>query len=570
MYTDKPGIQLLVQLCALKGIRHAVLSPGSRNAPLTIALANHPDIACYSISDERSAAFFALGIARQLQQPVVITCTSGSAGLNYAPAIAEAFYQKVPLLVLTADRPEEWTDQGDGQTIRQHGMFENYIRKSFRFPQEVTHQDDAWYAKRIASEAIDTTTFPTPGPVHINLPLREPLYGRTQQAASLNKWPQQLRTMPQLAEKEFSQLTQTWNRTEKKLLIAGQMLPNKRLNEALNNLAGKAGLAVMTETTSNVFSPSFLPCIDRLVNTMTDREKKDFQPELLVTIGDAIVSKMVKAYLRNHQPKQHWHISATDGHLDTFQNLTHAVPMNPEDFLEQLSERTNNGHSTAYLDRWKDKDRETDNRHKEFLQTTPWSDLKTFECILEVVPKESNLHLGNSTPIRYAQLFRTSQHLRYEANRGTSGIDGCTSTAAGAALVSQKPTTLITGDVGFFYDSNAFWNNHLSPRFRVIVINNGGGGIFRIISGPGDSGHLEQFFETRQRFSAKGIAQTFALGYSKAENEEELKEVLVPFFNENSDRPKILEVFTPQEENPKVLKSYFDYLRGQEEGSSAR
>ncbi len=559
MYSDKHGVRDLVEICAQKGIRTVIISPGSRNAPLTISFHQHPNIECLSIADERSAAFFALGMAQQTGQPVAITCTSGSAALNYAPAIAEAYYQKVPLLILTADRPALWIDQGDGQTIRQQNIFANYIKQSFQLETEVDDKDGLWQVHRIVSEAIDATLLPDCGPVHINLPFSEPLYNTKDYSAI--PLPKVITTHPPtrgISETHLHQLAERWNGATKKLIITGQMVPNKALNHALEAIAADPSVAVLTETTSNLYHASFNPCIDRLITSITPDEITQFKPDLLVTCGRAIISKKIKALLRKHAPQAHWHIDPVVTHLDTFQCLTDNIPVAPEKFFKKLAPLAQSPEST-FGNTWKGRELLTQEKHHDFLSTCAFSDLKAFELLLQYLPEGSNLQMGNSTSVRYVQLFNQLRGIRYDGNRGTSGIDGATSTAAGAARVNDRPTTIVTGDIGFFYDSNALWNDHLTPNLRIVVVNNGGGGIFRIIDGPTSTAASQQFFETQHQLRAEHLAKTYHIAYTACEDAASLETALSTFY-QPTDRPALLEIITPTETNDKILKAYFKHL----------
>lgn len=559
MFSDKQGIRDLVAICAEKGLRYIVISPGSRNAPLTISFDQHPDIECLSIADERCAAFFAMGMAQQLQEPVAIACTSGSAALNYAPAIAEAYYQKIPLVVLTADRPNEWTDQSDGQTIRQYGLYDNYIKASYELPQEASDEDTLWHNRRLISDAFNTAMYPGKGPVHINTPLREPLYGQKEYDGSKPKHITIHKEERTLSDETMQQFADRWNTASKKLIVTGVLAPNEKLNDHIAHLAQDPSLAVLTETTSNLHHPAFNPCIDRIAFTIKPEEAKDFAPALLVTFGGPVISKKIKAFLREQKPKEHWHIDPTDVNIDTYQNLTDVIPLEPEVFFSKLSALTKPVESN-FAATWKARDKRSEARHAEFMPTIDFSDFKAFEKVLALAPKSTCFQLGNSTPVRYAQLFHPTHATESYANRGTSGIDGSTSTAAGAAFATGKSTTLITGDMAFFYDSNALWNKHLTGNLKIILINNGGGGIFRIIPGPSSTNQLEQFFETKHDNRAEHICKAHNIAYLEAKNEAELEANLQKLYSIDDYRPALLEIITPGDENDKILKSYWKKL----------
>lgn len=558
MYSDKKGVTTLVETLVQKGLRHVVLSPGSRNAPLSLSFYHHPDMECLVIPDERSAAYFALGMAQQYRKPVAIVCTSGTAALNYAPAIAEAYYQKIPLLILTADRPVAWIDQADGQTIRQRDVFMNYCKNNFEVSGDGDSQEDLWFTRRIVSRAYDETMVNGIGPIHINIPLSEPLYNRSEKLPAI-KAINTILPHSRMAENDLQQLAERWNSSSKKIILSGLHFPDKKLNEILKQLSYDSSLAILTETTSNIQHENFIPCIDRVITSIDETEGKIFQPEILVTFGGPVISKKIKVFIRKNPPKEHWHIDLNELHLDTYQCLTHTIPLEVVDFFEQFLPQVK-GVESNFAQQWKDRDEQTKKLHQEFLNNCSFSDLLVFDEILKHIPGGSNLHLANSSPVRYVQLFNAFTILSYNSNRGASGIDGCTSTAAGAAHFSGKETTLISGDIGFFYDSNALWNNYLSKKLRIIIINNGGGGIFRIIEGPENKDEIETLLETRQNLSAEFLCKAYDISYFRATNEIELNRALKLFYSKGLDHCAVLEIFTPTEENPVILKNYFKYI----------
>jgi len=558
MTSDKKNVSLLADIFIKKGLSDIIISPGSRNAPIINAFAERKEIKALSIIDERSAGFFALGMAQQIKKAVAVACTSGTAALNYAPAIAEAYYQKIPLLILTADRPPEMIDQGDGQTIRQKGVFANYIKASFELPVVVNDPATFQIAEQVINSAIDQTMFPEPGPVHINIPLREPLYGTTDSKV-VGKSFHTFKETDSISKETIDDFAKRWNTSKRIMLIAGQMQPDSVLNRRLSALSKLDNVVVLTETTSNLYDERFVDCIDNVISTIVEKEAKEFQPELLVSFGGQVVSKMIKKYIRLNPPADHWHISESGEQMDTYLSLTGFAPLKPADFFRLMSKQIKNVESD-YAKEWADRVEKVRNAKKDYLLEIPWSDLRVFELLLIEIPGESNLHLGNSTPVRYSQLFGSQTKFTYHSNRGVSGIDGQVSTAAGAAFTNPKINTIITGDLGFLYDSNALMNHNLTPNLKIIVINNGGGGIFRFIPGSDSSPHLDKFFATNHNWKADKIAETFDVKYFSASNEKELMETLAAFYTEMS-RPALLEIFTPSENNAKILKAYFRYLK---------
>ena len=562
MNKGKEQISLLAKLMTEKGITHVVVSPGSRNAPVIIILSQYSQLNLVSIADERSAGFFALGIALATGKPVALVCTSGSASLNYAPAIAEAYYQKVPLLVITADRPEEWIDQGDGQTIRQERIFANYIRKSFHLPVSAASPENLWYTGRLLNEATDRCLYPAAGPVHINLPLAEPLYNIAKEPSF-----RRVRNISMAAcdtiisEMQLALLSAQWNKADRKMILTGQLTLNPLLQSALDQLATDESVIVLTETTSNLYNPAFIGCIDRVIDGMDETTAVKFRPDILLTFGGAVVSKKVKSLIRRMQPSEHWHVSddPEEFYLDTYQSLTLTLPVKAQVFAAQLAGISINKPG-EYRQLWHSRASQRKLLHNSFVSAIQYSDFLVYDVLFKRIPENTWIHLSNSTPVRYAQLFDHKPGFLTAANRGTSGIDGCVSTAAGAASVSGNSVTVITGDVGFLYDSNALWNQQLHARFRIVLINNGGGNIFRILEGPADFSALEPYIETAHQYSAEGLVSTFGLNYFKANDLQSLLAALDEFYDYSRQKAAVLEIFTPNIVSAQVLKDYFKFL----------
>ena len=550
----------MAEIMARKGVGNVVVSPGSRNAPAIIMFSKNGKLKLTSVADERSAGFFALGTAQQLGQPVALLCTSGSAAVNYGPAISEAYYQKIPLLIITADRPVAWIDQGDGQTIRQERLFANFIRKSYSLPEKVDDDERIWYFERLVNEAIDYCSFPVQGPVHINLPVSEPLYDIAENDASPDvRIIQMAKVFQQVETLQMEKLVSLWNSSSRKMILAGQFSPGKSPEELVSKLATDPSVVVLTETTSNLTGSGYVECIDRVIEGLT-KENQDFIPEILLTIGGAVVSKKIKALLRKMKPTHHWHISPdpTEFHLDTYQSLTLTIPVDEASFLSQLGKKSMAVESN-FREIWSQRNNDRRLRHERFLDKVVYSDLEVYNLLFDQIPEGSHIHLGNSTPVRYAQLFQHQHKFRFWSNRGTSGIDGCVSTAVGAASVLDVPLTVITGDIGFFYDSNALWNKHLSPTLRVILINNGGGNIFRILPGPDKFTEMEPYLETVHSFNAEGIANNYGVQYFKADSSDSLSSSLKTFYSD-CGKPALLEIVTPAKESAETLKNYFKYM----------
>ncbi|MDP4291737.1 MAG: 2-succinyl-5-enolpyruvyl-6-hydroxy-3-cyclohexene-1-carboxylic-acid synthase [Bacteroidota bacterium] len=558
MHSDKKGIRLLVAICKAKGLTDIIISPGSRNASLVIEFTRDKAFRCLVVPDERSAAFVALGMAQQSGRPAAVICTSGTAPLNYSPAMAEAYYQRIPLVAITADRPAEWIGQADGQAILQHEMYKNFVRRSVTLPQEPSAEEDFWYLQRMVSETLDIAMGPVKGPVHINVPMREPLYRQEKAEEQTVKLSSSLSIHSVLSDEVIRKLAGEWNGCRRKMMLCGGLIPENSIQELLPKLNIDPSLIILTESISNLALDHSVACIDRVLAAISKSEENAFTPDLLITFGGPVVSKKVKALIRRHKPVRHWHIDPDELHIDTYQSLTDHIPLQPEVFFKQLMDYISPVTSN-YRDIWLEKDAVAAAAHKEYVLDLKWSDMSVFDAVLQSIPEGSDVQMGNSTPVRYIQLFNAFKSLHYFGNRGTSGIDGCVSTAVGAAISSRRLTTLIVGDMAFFYDTNGLWHQHVPSNLRIILINNGGGGIFRIIDGPSSVPELEEYFETRHNFTAENIALAYGLDYASCASMGEMKEQL-PLLYVESTKAKILEIFTSNEENADVLSSYFKFI----------
>jgi len=578
MYSDIPAAQTLVLYFKSRGVKNIVISPGSRNAPLTISFTKNSFFNCFSIVDERCAAFFAMGMAQHLQEPVAVLCSSGSAMLNFYPAVAEAFYSDIPLIVISADRPGYRIDIGDGQTIRQENVLEKHIGYSANLKQDVSHATNtiAKYGKSLLHESQEeiqkynegeivkalSVAFDENYPVHINIPFEEPLYGRVAKPSVQIEDVGPSVTKDASGEEDWDELGQIWKDSPRKMVLVGVNQPNALETEILESLAKDPNTMLFTETTSNLHHPQFFESIDSIIAPIEKSEQKEalfkaLQPELLVTFGGLIVSKKIKAFLREYKPKEHWHIDTKKAN-DTFYCLTKHIKTNPNQFFKEVvSEEIKP--TSDFKTFWEKKKDNYEAKRDAYLKEIPFSDFSAFDQIIKNIPKGYQVHLANSSTVRYAQLFPMDKSLKVFCNRGTSGIDGTTSTAVGSSIFSEDPTLLLTGDLSFFYDSNALWNKYMRPDFRIVLINNSGGGIFRILPGKEDTEEFETFFETSHELTAKHLAEMYGFEHITAKNEAELEASLQDFYMD-SNKPKILEVATPRVLNNKILLGYFDFI----------
>ncbi|TGE27964.1 2-succinyl-5-enolpyruvyl-6-hydroxy-3-cyclohexene-1-carboxylic-acid synthase [Hymenobacter metallicola] len=622
----------IAEICAQMGITDVVLSPGSRCAPLTISFARHPRITVRTVPDERAAAFIGLGLAQTQRRAVALVCTSGTAGLNYAPAVAEAYFQQIPLVVFTADRPPEWIDQLDGQTIRQTDLYGAHAKGTFTFPADTSHADAKWHSARIVSEAINLAQQFPAGPVQVNVPLREPFYPKAGEELRFEavRVIQETPSRPTLPGPDLVALRHALRQTPRVLVVAGQHHPDEALLLALRQFTAAYQIPVVGDIISNLHQPvgatydlrtAPLGKQDVFMAVPERGLKEALRPDLLITFGQSLISKALKLYLRDSQPVQHWHVQAAGPVADTFKSLTRIIRLEPITFFEQLvatdyspfgglvsAEDTaaakEAGHTTApaatkaaapgstpsvttprltwptsgwalseqdaaakaaYATPWSKAESWAKGFLHDFLAQPdqPFNEFAAFHHALRHLEDGTALHLANSMAVRYANILGLPENRRVEvfANRGTSGIDGCNSTAVGAALAQPaRPVVLMTGDVAFFYDRNAFWQNYPTPNLRVILFNNHAGGIFRLIDGPRQQPELEEFFETHQPLTAENTCRDFGLRYFTASTFAELKLALSAFFAPVSGAA-LLEITTDSATNAAFFEEYRKAVR---------
>lgn len=549
----------MAALLLKKGITDIVISPGSRNAPMIHTFHGIPEFNCRNVVDERSAAYFALGLSLAKQKPVVIVCTSGTAGLNYAPAVAEAYYQNIPLIVLTADRPDYWIDQAESQCIRQEGIYRNFVKKEVSLPLGESEKE-LWFAARQINECLNAASSYSPAPVHINVPLEEPLHELVDAKLPDVKAIGVAEIRPALAENELARLSEIIRQSKKILVLAGQLHPNPALEKALALFVAKSGAVVLQEHLSNLVDPQFCESIDTMMAAILEGHAEAFQPDLLITLGGQFVSKSLKQFLRKNKPAEHWHLSLGGEHFDTYQALTGVVQMEAVVFFETLAEQLTTANPN-YLQYWKNKEIRVNQLRDDFLATIEFSDLKAFDLIGKNIPENTVVHLGNSSPVRYALVHNRVANAMYFGNRGTAGIDGCLSTAVGFASESDKLNTIILGDLSFFYDSNALWNKHIGANLRIIVIHNGGGNIFSMIKGPGETPAFQEHFFTGNTHKAEVLAKAFGLDYFSATNETELAQSLEEFYSAEQQQAALLEIFTNAEVNVRMFRELFKRVK---------
>ena len=583
-YPVIPVAQSLILSCINFRLFDVVISPGSRNVPLAIGFASNEKFNCYSIVDERSAAFFALGLSQKSKKPTILICTSGSALLNYYPAVAEGFYSEIPLIILSADRPKYKINIGDGQTINQSEVFKKNILYSDTLSQDCIHATEEIIksnSQKIIDQKYDSSNLEKlqksiqgsnekmiekafdlsinkMQPVHLNVPMEEPLYDFVN-TPSIKIKAVRKQNKAKVLENSNSYYSQIYK--SKKILILIGVSDHQILSDkSIAKINSFPSIVVLKEHTSNVFDDNFISNIDRLIGPIeiqsnSDSLFEDLSPDLIISIGGMVISKKIKSFLRNYKSRKHFHIGNNIS-KDSFYSGVDHLEVHPNQFFENIDFKKIDSN---YHNFWQEINRSKLELHNRYMRVANFSDLKVFELLSNWIPKKYDIQVANSTPVRYFQLFDLKNKNHMFANRGTSGIDGSTSTAIGSSVNSDSPVVLITGDLSFFYDINALWNKYIPASFRIIIINNGGGGIFKILPGFKEDHLFSEFIETKHNLSARSIAKMFKLKYTRVSTKFGLNLVLRTFFK-NSKKPKILEIKTSGIKSTKILKDYFRYL----------
>jgi len=535
----------LIEIFKLKRFRQVVVSPGSRNAPLIKGFASDDFFSLHSIVDERSAGFFALGLSLATHEPVILLCTSGSAVLNYSPALSEAFYRHIPLVALTADRPEELIDQQDNQTIRQQRVYNNFIKASLHLVRPGTEKYDSSKQNEAISAIIRQAILDIPGPVHLNVPISEPLYGPLPVPDVMD---QDLFACTVQSENPINhKIQQAWANMPKRMILCGQQILDPRLNSILGKIALSKYAVVLAEPIANVKGELIIRPVEPIMMRMGERQDEIREPDLLISFGGQVVSKKLKKWLQQKPDLVHFRLSPVDEHIDTYGNLSETIVGNPFDILSGLMD-TPAETDHDFFAYWQTLALESRNLFDQIAEKPRFSDLWVFNQLVRIFPENSILHLGNSSVVRYAQHYGLNQCDEVYANRGVSGIDGCLSTAVGFAKASTKLNLVILGDLSFVYDSNGLWNKNLPHNLKIIVINNQGGGIFRLLPGASHQSGFEEYVEAHHPVSIGKLAEAFHVTYTCIEDLNNFKLLVNEFFR-NNQGPALLEIKTPGSEN---------------------
>lgn len=551
MYSNIPQVNLLTALLLAHGVRHAVLCPGSRNAPICHNLKACAQIRCHAVTDERSAGFYAIGVSQANgMAPVAVCVTSGSAILDVAPAVAEAYYQGVPLIVIAADRPASWIGQLDGQTMPQTESLGRMVRRAVSMP-EGASIEDVWYARRLVNEALAAATSGGRGPVVINVPLHEPLYEFTEEELPAVR---KIDVYEPKFSKRDGSLAMRITRAKRPMMIIGQT--NEEIQwEALQHIS--LTMPVLSEAISSIGGRA----VNEAVHVLTHSalvDKSAYEPDLVVYAGGTLVSKELKAFIRQIKDCETILISP-DGELhDVFQNTTLVIRASLADVVanldSQLKKKTKPCLHFAAL--WHLLLSDVDEICN--APTETFSQLQTVQTFAGDISQ-----VANSMAVR---LLCMSQSDPAHCNRGINGIDGSLSTATGyaASLPTDQFSLCAIGDLSFFYDQNALWNKQVDGRLRILLLNNGGGGIFSKFAGLKGSPARDEIVMARHTATAEGICMQNGVERREAHSTadvEEFKAWLTENLDDNSAAPaRLLEVFTDIDTDARALREYYENI----------
>lgn len=560
MYSNKENVNILTSLLLEYGVSDAVVCPGSRNAPIVHNLSVCEAIRCRPVTDERSAAFYALGLAIATRRPTVVCVTSGSALLNVMPAVAEAAYQHVPLVVISADRPQQWIDQLDGQTIPQSDALGRFVRKAVQLP-EPHNDEERWLCRRLVNEAMHLATCRQGAPVHINVPISEPLFEfDTEQLPQLSRF----NNIKRAAIKDASMdMPDAFHEAKRPMIVIGQLAHGTVSHETIRSLSEK--YVVMSEPLSN---PSYMTIhFDEAIryivsdnSSINDDEddKTAYYPDYVIYVGDTLVSKPARRFLRNAKaPSCLITPDAADIH-DPLMTLTDIVECDTDSInalLASLCDAPDTDERCRFHDRWQSfLDAYAAHADAYAPEYSQMATVKYFEEQLADLDIDICVHYANSSAVRLACIY--AQHYVW-CNRGVNGIEGSLSTAAGFSLATHDMTVCVIGDLSFFYDQNALWNSNLRGNLRIILLNNRGGGIFRQLPGLSDSPAADDLVMASHENTAQGICTQNDIGYLSAKSMEEMQIGVVTLLTRESERPMLLEVFTDSNDDVKALEKYF-------------
>ncbi len=553
MYTELKAYQYIIAYLKEYGIKHCVLSAGSRNVPFVHSVEKDPFFKCYSVVDERSAGYYALGLAQELNEPVVISCTSSTATCNYWPAVAEAYYQGVPLIILTSDRNPSMLGQWEDQMIDQVGMYDRHVRYSVNLP--IIHdEDDEYYCKRLINEAFLELDHHIPGPVHINIPMKS--YNNS---FNVKKLPE-VKKIERIAvsqEDKWKKYAKFLTDYKRILVVCGQNSnPTKELIENINTFFKKFNSTISVEHMSNLQVENGLNLsIIMDPRYITARKMPELVPDLIISFGGNVFSG-IKEQLRNYYKEtRHWSIQPNGKVVDMFKSLEAIFESTPEYFFGMMNKYAQGSNDKKYYEKLKSY------ANKVVYPDFRYSHIYAIKNVIEKIPPNSILHLSINDSIRIANFFKLNNNIKTYANIGTHGIDGCLSSFLGqSAARPEKQAYLIIGDLSYFYDMNATRLKNISKNVHILLINNNGGSEFYFNKMWKDS-YSDLHTTARHSTVAKNWVESNNFRYISAHDKQSFEKGLVQFFDNQADKPTFFEVFTEMKTDADAIYDFYDLSR---------
>ncbi len=533
------------------GLSGVVLSPGSRNAMLCHALKRRcPDARV--VIDERSAAFIALGMAEVSDRPAVMCCTSGTAPLNYAPAIAEAYYSQVPLIALTADRPCHMIDRLDGQTIHQPGIYHNYIKGEW----DISEESDA--GEQIAEACALAMAYPR-GPVHINIRIDltgidfPPAYEQIDRLQEEKVW---CHALPCIDRDEHLSNPGEWLAGKQyTMIVVGAHRHDARLSALLEQISRRDDCLVVCPPTAAA-RPAPGRCI--AMPDITFALDGLPRPDLVISLGGEPLSAPLKGFLRRNEGMDHIAV-CQQGRPDTYDALRMVYHGDEVEILSQLIDALPAG-GTDFAPAWLNRECRSADLVNDFLCRSEFTALSAEMALLRSLPAGTVLHLSNGMTVRYAQYAAAALYRMGDiyCNRGVSGIDGCTSTAIGTAMVTDGRVVLISGDMSAQYDMGALATAGIPDNFRMAVMNNGGGNIFRHVKSTRDYPTCEECLVGPVRLPLEQLAAAYGLAYFRAGDMSSLQAAIPAWLEVGG--AAVLEIVTDGRRDAEEYRKLIEYV----------
>ena len=544
---------ILMDLLSKYGVKKLVLSSGARNIPFVTTVETDPRFHCYSVVDERNAAFFALGISQQLNEPVAIACTSGTAASNYLSGVTEAFYSHAPLVVLTFDRSPYLLNQIETQKIDQPAIFQSVVKKSVNLPL-IKDEDDIWYCQRLINEALIALRQHQDGPVHINIPLvgdqnklvEESINRDTIENVNVIDYICQ-------APAHFREYAARM-RGKRVLIVMGQTIPlDPETRAAIQGFCKRCHTPLLADNLSN-FRCDEMILAEGVGKALNSKTITKYVPDIVISFG-ANFQERIKDLLRAHRTRiSHWSIEPEGIVRDVFKCQRALFEYSPRAFFQQMLEYAEGEYGDEYLNEWKKLESAV------VVPELPFSSFYIARELSKHIPNNSILHTAILNSTRLMQFFKLDGSITCFSNVNAFGIDGALPTFMGQAAATDRLAFLLIGDLSFFYGMNAAAIKHRKNNIRILVLNNGGGAEFHIMPDSNAIPTIDWHIGCAHDRSVKGWVESMGYRYLKAETKEELAEALPVFASMEQDAPIVLETFTAMKEDGELTLSVYRHL----------